>query len=115
MGSGQQPNGRPAQGGVLLGTATLAPALKAPSPCPLLADRSCSSSAVTIVAHTCLIPHLPLRRPGEVAKPVFMPAPARRVRALRGATTVDEDDYYQVTTRTIALVRAMVEQQWARP
>ncbi|MGP8206624.1 MAG: chorismate mutase [Acidimicrobiales bacterium] len=56
------------------------------------------------------MPDTPLTssRPGEVAKPVFMPAPARRVRALRGATTVDEDDYYQVTTRTIALVRAMV-------
>jgi chorismate mutase len=39
---------------------------------------------------------------------VFTPAPARRVRALRGATTVDEDDYAQVTTRTIALMRALV-------
>ena len=47
--------------------------------------------------------------PGEVATPVFTPAPARRVRALRGATTVDQDDYAQVTTRTIALVRAMVK------
>jgi chorismate mutase len=46
--------------------------------------------------------------PGEVAKPVFTPTPARRVRAIRGATTVDEDDYAQVTTRTIALVRAIV-------
>jgi chorismate mutase len=43
-----------------------------------------------------------------VAKPVFTPAPPRRVRALRGATTVDEDDAKQVTTRTIALVQAMV-------
>jgi chorismate mutase len=51
----------------------------------------------------------PSSRPGEVAKPVFTPAPARRVRALRGATTVNEDDYDQVHTRTIALVRAMVD------
>jgi chorismate mutase len=43
-----------------------------------------------------------------VAKPVFTPAPPRRVRALRGATTVAEDDAKQVTTRTIALVQAMV-------
>jgi chorismate mutase len=44
-----------------------------------------------------------------VATPVFTPAPPKRVRALRGATTVDEDDYAQVTARTIALVRAMVK------
>jgi chorismate mutase len=43
-----------------------------------------------------------------VAKPVFTPAPPRRVRALRGATTVDEDNAKQVTMRTIALVQAMV-------
>jgi chorismate mutase len=40
---------------------------------------------------------------------VFTPAPPRRVRALRGATTVDQDDSHQVTARTIALVQAMVK------
>jgi chorismate mutase len=40
---------------------------------------------------------------------VFTPAPARRVRALRGATTVDEDTVEQVTQRTQALVQAMVD------
>ena len=114
--------GRPGPGRGHLGAAPLARpseacrSPRAPRPGPAVVA---APSAVTIVACACLTPgpHFPPSdRPGEVAKPVFTPAPGPATcRALRGATTVDEDDYSQVTTRTMALVRAMVEQQWPRP
>jgi chorismate mutase len=46
--------------------------------------------------------------PGPDADNVGVPGPRSRVRALRGATTVDEDTVEQVTGRTQALLAAMV-------
>ncbi len=46
---------------------------------------------------------------GEDSTNQHRDAGAARVRALRGATTVDEDTVAQVTERTQALLRAMLE------
>jgi chorismate mutase len=46
--------------------------------------------------------------PGPDADNVGVPGPRLRVRALRGATTVDEDTVEQVTQRTQALLAAIV-------
>ena len=53
---------------------------------------------------------LPGYLPSEAARPQEGAGEGRlRVRALRGATTVDEDTPEQVTERTQALLRAMME------
>jgi len=47
--------------------------------------------------------------PGGAAGAGVAPVVRRRVRALRGATTVDEDSGAQVSERTQALLRAMLD------
>ena len=52
--------------------------------------------------------------PGGAAGAGIAPVVRRRVRALRGATTVDEDSGAQVSERTQALLRAMLGEAAAR-